>query len=267
MNKLHLAATSLADAAPVDFIRATAEAGFDGIGIRLHRSPVYPNWHPILGDAALMGAVKSELASSGLEFLDIFTFYVQSEMDWETMEAAIAFGAELGASWVQSIGDDPEWSRMRDSFGRLCDLAGRYGLGVTLEAPVNSRVVNSMPKAVQLIADCGRENMAIVLDPGQFHQAGHTPDVLHRLPARLFPYAQFNDVLPDRGGRCAPGAGEVPLAAILDELPAELPLSLEWGPPRGSDYTPAEWAKHAMAGARAFLHGYDTSRPAPTSLG
>ena len=84
MNRLHVAATSLADATPLDFIGATAEAGFDGIGIRLHRSPVYPNWHPIVGDAPLMAAVKAELASSGLEFLDIFTFYVQPDIDWET---------------------------------------------------------------------------------------------------------------------------------------------------------------------------------------
>ena len=50
--------------------------------------------------------------------------------------------------------------------------------------------------------------------------------------------------------------GQVPLDEILDILPAGLPLSVEWPMPRGSDHTPAQWAKHVLDGTRSFLEDY-----------
>jgi hypothetical protein len=52
------------------------------------------------------------------------------------------------------------------------------------------------------------------------------------------------------------GKGSVPLAEILDALPAGLPLSIEWGPGKDSGYSAAEWAKIALDGTRAFLEAY-----------
>ncbi len=52
----------------------------------------------------------------------------------------------------------------------------------------------------------------------------------------------------------------MPLNDILDILPQELPLSLEWGPGRDSGYSAAESAKVAIDTTRKYLEGYYASR-------
>jgi hypothetical protein len=40
----------------------------------------------------------------------------------------------------------------------------------------------------------------------------------------------------------------------------EIPLSLEWPAPRGSNYTAHQWAKMALDGCKAYLNGYYAAR-------
>jgi sugar phosphate isomerase/epimerase len=262
-NEIALAPTSLPQTPPLEFIAAAAEAGYDSVGLRLHRSPVYPNWFPIVGNPPLMREVKQALADSGLRMLDIFTFYLQPDTDLDVMAEAMAYGADLGARYAQLIGDDPDWARMTSTFGRFCEIAAQYGLVAAIEAPVNSRKVNSVPLARKLIADAGCANAAIVLDPLQFFRSGDDVDVLQQ-DAQLFPYTQFNDG-PLSGARAEPGRGSVPLRRILDALPPRLPLSVEWSAPADSTPSAREWAAGALASTRRFLDDY-YSRPTASGL-
>jgi sugar phosphate isomerase/epimerase len=225
-NEIALAPTSLPNTPPLEFISAAASAGFDSIGLRLHKSPVYPNWFPIVGNAALMRDVKRAVADSGLRMLDIFTFYLQPETDLAVMAEAMAYGAELGARYAQLIGDDSDWGRMTDHFAGFCDIAAGFGLVAAIEAPVNSRKINSVPLARKLIADAGRPNAALVLDPLQFFRSGDDVSELEH-DVHVFAYTQFNDGHVD-GPRTEPGMGDVPLRRILDALPPGLPISVEW---------------------------------------
>jgi sugar phosphate isomerase/epimerase len=113
--------------------------------------------------------------------------------------------------------------------------------------------------ALQLIADTGRDNAVICLDPLQYFRAGHSVDLLRGQDPRLFPYTQITDG-GATGGRSTLGEGAVPLRAILDVLPADLPLSLEWPAPPGTSYTAAEWARHALAHTRRYLYDYDAGK-------
>jgi sugar phosphate isomerase/epimerase len=201
-----------------------------------------------------MREVKQALTDSGLRMLDILTFYLQPETDLDVMTQARAYGAELGARYAQLIGDDADWARMTDSFGRFCDIAAQYGLVAAIEAPVISRKVKSVPFARKLIADTGRSNAAIVLDPLQFFRSGDAVDVLVQ-DARMFPYTQFNDG-PLSGSRAEPGRGSVPLRCILDALPPRLPLSVEWSAPADSTTSAKVWAARALASTRRFLDDY-----------
>jgi sugar phosphate isomerase/epimerase len=262
VNKLILAPTTLPAAPPLEYIEAARRAGFDGIGLRLYRSPGidYAAFHPVAGDVALMSRVKAAVASSGLEVVDILSFYLQPEIDFESMQAPLAFGAELGATYALVIGDDPEWDRMVDSFGRFCDAAAAVGLTASLEAPVVQRQVKTLGQALDLIAATRRANAVICLDPFHFHGTGDSADLIRQQDPRLFPYSQLDDgddSVPAPAGRCPIGAGKVDLAAILDALPPDLPLSVEFGaPPRRSDHTAAAWAQIAYDSARAFLDAY-----------
>ena len=101
------------------------------------------------------------------------------------------------------------------------------------------------------------KNAFICLDPFHFWRVGHSPELLKTADPRLFPYTQIDDGVDTEGppprGRCEIGTGNVPLAEILAALPADLPLSIEWGRPRDSNYTAAEWAAIALQATRRAL--------------
>jgi hypothetical protein len=57
-----------------------------------------------------------------------------------------------------------------------------------------------------------------------------------------------------------PGAGELPLGALLDALPAGLPLSVEVPDTRRGDVPPLDWAKMALTTTRNLLARRPTTR-------
>jgi sugar phosphate isomerase/epimerase len=259
MNPIILAPTTLMQAEPSEYIAAAAEAGYDGIGLRLYPSPGMP-FFPIVGDPALMKSVKSALDGAGLKVFDVFTCYLQPEMDFDAMKSAHEFGAELGAQYALVIGDDKDWGRMVDSFGRLCDNAAEFGLVCALEAPVNRRVLNTLQLNLKLIEASGR-NAVLSIDPVQYIRAGHTFAELRDLDPALLPYSQIGDSSGMTPGEsyCMPGDGIVPLHELLDLLPPDAPLSLEYHH-RDESYTPAAWAKHVLDGTRAFLRDREAAQ-------
>ena len=263
MNQIALAPTSLPDTPPLDYVKAAASAGYEAIGLRVFRSPGvnYP-FYPVVDDPAVARDVKKAIADSGMEVVDILSFYILPEMDFDSFRKPLEFGKEIGAKYALVISDDPEWNRQVDSFGRFCDMAGALGMVTAIEAPVVSRKVNKLDKALKLIKDSGRDNAVVCLDPFQFGRVEDTPDMIKPADAHLYPYTQITDGYKDpaRGSRCALGAGDAPLYGILDQLAPEVPLSLEWPAPAGSSYTPEEWAKFALDGCKAYLEGYQAAR-------
>ncbi|MBV8085680.1 MAG: sugar phosphate isomerase/epimerase [Chloroflexi bacterium] len=253
-RKLAIAATSMGAASPAELVRAAADAGFDGVGLRLYRSPgLTYAFTPLAGNPALMREVRTALADRGLEVFEVLSYYLQPDMDWDGIKASLEAAAELGGKYPLVIGDDPDWARMCASLARLCDMCEPLGLQAAIEAPVYSRVTNTFPICTQLIADTGHPNAVLGLDPFMFGRRGHSVDLLRAVDQRLLPYSQFGDGLLESGVRTAPGKGEAPLADILGALPADAPLSLEWGAPRDQSYSPAEWAKVAYRETHAFL--------------
>ena len=267
MNKFALSPNSLVGVPALEYIDALVKAGYDGIGLRMYASPGV-NYEsvtqPLAGNPSLMRDVKRALADSGLILYDILSYYIRPNFDLERMLPSLEFGAELGFPYALGIADDPEWSRQRDNLGALCDAAGRLGMTVALEAPVGQNAVNTLPLALRLIEESGRDNAVVCLDPFHFWRAGHDPSLLAGVDARLFPYTQFDDGVDTDGppprGRRAPGEGQVPLTAILDVLPAGLPLSIEYGRPRDGGVSAAEWAKTALDASRRFVERYYASK-------
>lgn len=259
MNPIILAPTTLMQAPPLEYVAAAAAAGYDGIGLRLYPSPGMP-FFPVVGDAQVMGEVRRAVGDSGLQVFDVFTCYLQPEMDFDAMKRAHEFGAELGAKYALVIGDDEDWGRLVDNFGRLSDNAAEYGLVCALEAPVNRRALKTLDLNLKLIAESGRKAV-LSIDPVQFVRAGHSFSRLKELDPALYPYSQICDSTSAEVGSslCMPGEGIVPLQELLDVLPADAPLSLEYHH-RDESFTRAQWAKHVLDGTRAFLRRYHESR-------
>jgi sugar phosphate isomerase/epimerase len=199
VNKLINSPQNLGATPPLEYIRATVRAGYEGIGIRTYRAPgLTYNFNPIVGDQALMRDFKNALAASNLEIYDNYSFYLRPEMEWDIILPALEYGGDLGCKYVLVIGDDPEWGRMCDNFARLCEVIAPMHQTAVVEATV--RALSPLAVAVKFMADCGRQNAGICLDPsrvGQDQRRTHSPfswgvpgfEETVELPyAKTFPY-------------------------------------------------------------------------------
>jgi sugar phosphate isomerase/epimerase len=251
-----MAPTTLPDAPPLEFIDAAQRAGFDGLGLRLHKSPAYPNWVDWLGDSALKREVKQRLADSGQEMVETLSYYLLPEMDWDEYRPSLEYARELGATYALIIGRDPDWSHQRDSFAQFCDIAADIGLIAAIEAPVGT--LFPIDAAFRVIEETGKQNAVLCIDPTAFMRAGDTPATLQGRNPKLLPYTQLNDGKREGGPRVRPGDGEANVSALLQALPRDIPLSLEWPPPREGSYSAQQWASLAMEGTQRFLKDQHT---------
>jgi sugar phosphate isomerase/epimerase len=265
VNKLVNSPQNLGATPPLEYIDASVRAGYEAIGIRTYRAPgnTY-NFNPIVGTGALERDVRKALADSGLEIYDNYSFYLRPEMEWDLIKPALEFGGEIGCKYVLVIGDDPEWGRMIDNFGRICDIVAPLGQTVAVEATVRS--LSPVAVAVRFMAECGRSNVGICLDPRQTFRDEKGMASIRGIDPKWLPYAQLNDsspMLPNAG--LLPGEGMVPLYDYLDALPTGIDISVEAQIPRDNVYSGAEWAKISVERIRRFLAGYEATRAAPAA--
>ncbi len=256
MNPITISAPTLTYAKPLDFIDLAAAAGFDGVGLRLSRaySPELP-FYPVVGNAPLIADIKRRLADTGLQFLDIYTFYLTPTFDLDACKRALEVGAEFGAKFAATVGYDADHSRIRDNFARVCDAAKPLGLTVTIEfAPLDDCWPATLDQAAGLMREVGRPNAAIMPDPKHLLSTGGTITDLRSVDPNYFRYCQICDVEVQgemymsalgRNGRIAKrrllGEGILNVSEWLEALPSGIAISVECVPqPPG--LTDREWA-------------------------
>ncbi len=267
MPPLFLAPTTLMDASPLGLIEAARDAGYDGLGLRLHPSPKLP-YHPVVGDAPLIRQMKRALSDAKLQVLDIYTFYLEPATQLDDFMPALALGAEFSAAYALVQGADPDWSRLVDHFAGFCERARRLGLAASLEF-VPQRDLATVAQALRLIDESGQPNAVICVDPLHLARGGGTPADLRHLDPRLLPYIQFSDGVlaagePDLalakrigvGERRLPGQGTLPLAELLEVVPDDLPLSIEVPRPTGASVADAAWAQAVIKETRRFIRAH-----------
>jgi sugar phosphate isomerase/epimerase len=266
-NLLALSPTTLPDTPPLEYVEAAAAAGYDAVGLRLNRSPLFP-FHPVAGNASLVRELKRALAGSGLSVLDMLSFYLEPATDVAEFAASLEVGSELGARYALVAGDDADGSRLRDNLARFCDLARPFGVTAAVEFAV-IRPLATLGQTLRLLADAGRENAVVCLDPLNHIRGGGTVAELRAVDPRLFPYAQISDGVLGPGepnqrelGRMSPnqrrlpGEGTLPLHEILDALPPGTPLSVELPMPTGERRSAREWARTTAESTRRFLDAH-----------
>ena len=150
-NLLALSPTTLPDTPPLEYVEAAAAAGYDAVGLRLSRSPLFP-FHPVAGNAGLVRELKRALARSRLGVLDILSFYLQPVTNIEAFAAPLELGAELGARYALVAGDDSDGLRLRDNLARFCDLARPFGVTAAVEFAV-IRPLATLGQTLRLLAD------------------------------------------------------------------------------------------------------------------
>ena len=253
MTRIGLAALTCLELAPPDLVSAAAAAGYDCVGLRL--IPVAGQTLPAFEQAEL----ERRLADTGVSVLDVEIFRLEAGTNVAAFEPTMALAARLNASELLVHGADPDESRLIQSFGALCDLAGRYGLSANLE-PMPWVEISTVAKAKRIIHAAGRKNGALLVDPIHFFRADNSFDELKGAPMR---YLQFCDARRERpsdmqeiirqarSDRLFPGEGGLDLRGLLGALPSDLPTSLEI--PHAGGLAPFERARRALYFSRGFL--------------
>jgi len=213
-----------------ELVSIAAKVGYSHVGLRLVPVAGQPYLHPL--DPA---AIEKRLADTGLGVLDVEVFRLEAETKVAGYEEALAVSARLGASQILVHGADENEARLIDSFGRLCDLAGKYKLGVNLE-PMPWVAISTVAKAKRILDGARRQNGAYLPDAIHFFRADNRLEELRGMPMN---YVQFCDARAGRPAdmqemirqarfdRLPPGEGALPLKDFLREIPQQLPIGLE----------------------------------------
>jgi sugar phosphate isomerase/epimerase len=248
-----LAWLTVADLSAHEQVTLAAQAGYSHVGLRL-----LPVAHQLLPpfDERETGW---RLANTGIKVLDVEVFRLAAETRISDFESTLAAAGRLGASQLLVHGDDPEEQRLVDRFGRLCDLAARYGLAANIE-PMPWVQISTVSKAKRILGGAARTNSGLLVDPIHFFRADNRFDELQGVRTN---YLQFCDApserpsdMPEvirqaRSDRLFPGEGGLDLNGLLRALPADLPISVEI--PYAKPMSALERAKRALAATRKLL--------------
>jgi sugar phosphate isomerase/epimerase len=222
---ISLAAGTVLDVGPADAVTVAADAGFPAVGI----------WFdPLTWTEATTKEVATRLRDSGVVALDIEPVILGRGAD--PGDEVVDVAAALGARHVLVASGPAERADVLDRFAALCDRAAPAGVTMVLEfLPIFT--VGRLGSAVEIVQKVGRPNAGVLVDTLHLARSGGSAADRRAAPARLLPYLQLADApaaapppeqLRDEAlyGRLLPGDGALPLAAVLDAVPA-VPVSLE----------------------------------------
>lgn len=265
---LSLASGVLPDVPPDQAAAAVIAAGWPAAGIWIDMK----TW-----TAATAAEIRSRTADSGLIILDVEVIWLQPGEDDPDHFRIIDAGAAIGARNALVVSSDPDPRSTAAKLARLSEHAAGSGLRVSLEFAAFTAVRN-LAEARAIIERPGCETTGLLIDPLHLQRTGGTPAALRGIDPQRFAYAQFCDAAadgpaPDDVGaiihealdlRLAIGEGALPLAELIDVLPARLPLSIELRSAalREDFPDPIDRARALLASTRAGLaslgHGVGT---------
>jgi sugar phosphate isomerase/epimerase len=245
---------TLLGVSPPDFVTIAAGAGFTSVGLRISPATDGERPWPVWPGSPMLAETVRRCSDTGLAVLDVEAVRLGPRAAGTrgtpeygpVLEAA----GELGARYVNAICDDPDLSRLSDSFARLVAAAAQYGIRAVVEF-MAYRSVATLEQAVAIAARSG--GGGILVDALHVQRCGVRLAALRAVDPGLFSYVQLCDaplrapadpLREARAGRLLPGEGELPLLDLLDALPGGIPVAVE---------APAE----ASAEARADADGSD----------
>lgn len=231
MRKLSLASGVLPEFRALDVIRAGAEAGFDAVGLWVD---------PASWGAADTSATRSALAGTDLDLLDVEVVWLKPDVHLDVHRKIVDVGVELGAANVLCVSSHPDAGTTAEQLAALCRHAEGSQLRVALEFGVFT-AVRDLSAALAVIDRVAHPLAAVLVDPIHVDRSGTTVAQVAAIDPELLPYAQFCDApaaRPDPANfdavihdaidlREQCGQGELPLTAMLEALPCDIPLSIE----------------------------------------
>jgi len=217
--------------------------------------PVTPGMAPEL---------RARLDATGVTVTNVEFFPLTDDVDVDAYRPAVELGAQVGGERLVTIIEDTVRSRAAENLARLADLAAEYGMKIGLEFMPLTPGCTSIDAAARMIGLAGRPNVGFAVDCLHLIRSGGAAEDVAAMPAELFGYAQIcdgldlearADYMPEVFERAVPGEGVFPIAAILDALPAAIPVDVEVPSTIRAQQRipPLERARRAAAAARELL--------------
>lgn len=241
-SQFSLAHLGLSEQGPVPLIEAAAASGFRAVGLPLRSGALKPLRHEIVGDPAMIRAIRRALAATGVQVFDVESLVLGYEPDADGLRRIFGTAAEIGASRMSCLGPEHGGDAARragtEEAGRLnaiARVAAEFGLRIGVEFMM-FRAVRTLADALDLVARADAPNLGVIVDALHLHRSGGTAADVAAIPAGRLSHIQFCDAAaeaPDdltaeaRAGRLLPGDGVIPLRDLMAALPDDAPLALE----------------------------------------
>lgn len=248
---------------PAQAVAVAARQGYEYVGLRpWPNAPGGPQQH-LLDDQQALRETLSALRDTGVRVFDLEIIRIGEDFQLHRWDALYELGAALGARAFLVAGDDPDLDRLAQHYAALCDRLAPLGMTADLEFMPWTPVTDART-ALEVVLSAGSpQNAGILVDALHFGRSATTLTDLRALPRQWLHYAQVCDAPPGAGlsveemihtARCArlfPGEGCIDIPGMLDNLPADIPLSVEViHLEREQQATPDAWAAQALARAR-----------------
>ena len=250
-----LAPLTVLELGPPELVACAAEAGYDGVGLRLIRATEQEPVRPTLGQTPTIRETRRRLDATGLFVLDVEVLRLRPDTRVrEEFGAVLETAAYLGAGQALVTGNDPDHSRLADNLAELAEFAAQFGVRANLE-PMPWTDVRDLAEATSILRACHAGSVGVLVDALHYDRTATTPDDLAALPADWINYVQICDGLSPRptsvdelrfqgrNARLLPGEGCIDLVDMLQALPG-VPVSIE---------APVQWRAPAGVRARAAL--------------
>lgn len=259
------------DASPEDFIRHAAEAGFDGVGLRINPPAHTPGEWPVAGDIRRAKVLRRIADDLGITILEVETFSIWPDFSIDKLLPGLEAGAELGARFVLSAGIDDEQARLVEHYENLCDAAAEFGLTVGFEF-MPFRPMATLDHTLRTIEAVNRPNAKLLIDTLHLDRSGSGVDDITGRVLKHLGYVHLCDAVAEqpspekfaeeaRNARFYPGEGALPLADIVRALPQSTAFSIEAPNPLYKHLAPAERIRIAGEKTRAFFNNIRAQTP------
>ena len=256
--------TSAPFSAP-DCVSLAAKLGYDAVGIRILPATPGGDVQDLIGDKAALRETLARMNGTGVSVFDVEIVRINERFDASAYAPFLETCAALSARAILVGGDDRDETRLTENYARFCEAAAPYGLTADLEFMPWSGVRDAQA-ATRVALASGAENAGVLVDTLHSARSATTLDDIAAIPRHLLHYAQACDApgaLPvsfeelirtARVQRLLPGEGDIAIRAVFDQLPADLPVSIEIpSEPVKAEIGVEDFARRALAATRAAL--------------
>ncbi|MGN6498121.1 MAG: sugar phosphate isomerase/epimerase family protein [Tsuneonella sp.] len=230
-HAISLAAGIMPEATPEQLVEAAAAAEFDFGGMWVERG----HW-----GGGTTRRIRRRLSEAGVRLLDLEVAWIMPGAPDPWLTELVDIAAELGAANLLCVSSDPDPAATAAKLQLLVDRAAGTGVRVNLEFGLFTEV-KTIAAAAAIVGQIEGSDKGILVDTLHWSRSGGTGAEIAALPRDWLGYAQLCDAPaepPDLASpeaiiddavnrRASMGAGGLPIAEMVDALPAGLPVAIE----------------------------------------